>query len=415
MKLTFYYVRHGETLFNRIRRMQGMCDSPLTEKGIAQAEDTASALQKIPFDRCFCSASERAYDTADILCRFHDGLVPVPLKELKEFDFGELDGKHIDEFMDQIQPNRMKDDWSHVGGENVERFRIRAGKAFEKIISSCRDGDTVLLVSHGSYFMHLIKTLIEYDQQDYIRRMNEQKRPFVPNASVSVFTWEDGVFDLVREPVTADEFRALEHRHVDFYFVRHGETKFNTEKRLQGLCDSPLTEKGIAQAEAAAEALKDVPFAKAYCSSLERTRDTAQIILRYHDIEAKPDKRLREVFFGSYEAMEFANIRDELMERHIHTRWKDLGGEDKEDVSGRILSFFREAADSADDGDTILLVSHGDMYLCILETLFHKNKADVYAEAEKAGVNPMPNAGIFRFAYDDGRFAVTEMMKGPGE
>ena len=415
MKLTFYYVRHGETLFNQIRRMQGMCDSPLTEKGIEQAENTASVLQKIRFDRCFCSISERAHDTAEIICRFHGGLVPVLMKELKEFDFGTLDGKYIDEFQDQIQPNRMKDDWTHVGGEDVEKFRRRAEKAFEKIISSCNDGDTVLIVSHGSYFMHLMKTLLEYDQQEYIRRMNSLNRPFVPNAGIAVFTWEDGIYNLIREPMRADEFRLLQHKHIDFCFVRHGETVFNTEKRLQGRCDSPLSEKGISQAESAAEALRDVPFARAYCSTLERARDTAEIILKYHDIPLIPDKRLRETFFGSFEAIEFDRNWDEIMERHLNTRFRDLGGEDITDVKKRLIAFLRDAADKADDGDIILLVSHGDMYLNILEIFFAKHKKDVYAEAEKEGRNPMPNAGIFRFSYDDGILTYTEMMKGPGE
>ena len=415
MKLTFYYVRHGETLFNKIRRMQGKCDSPLTDKGIRQAEDTASALQKVHFDRCFCSISERALDTADIICRFHDGVVPVPMKELKEFDFGSLDGRHIDAFQDQIRPNRMKDDWTHVGGEDVGMFRARAEKAFSRIISSCSDNDTVLIVSHGSYFMHLMKTLLEYDQQEYIHRMDAVKRPFVPNASVSVFTWEDGKYDLVREPVTADEYRALEHKRVEFYYVRHGQTKFNSERRMQGLCDSPLTEAGIAQAGQAAEALKDTRFSKAYCSSLERTRDTAGIILKGHGLEAVPDKRLREVFYGSFEAKQFDDCWDDIIDRHLNTRWKDLGGADKEDVRERLFSFLRETADRADDGDTILLVSHGDLYLCVLEFLFGMEKKDVYSDAEKEGRNPTPNAGIFRFLYEDGRYELIEMMKGPGE
>lgn len=42
MKVNFYYVRHGQTLFNRLGRMQGMCDSPLTEQGIEDAKEIAS-------------------------------------------------------------------------------------------------------------------------------------------------------------------------------------------------------------------------------------------------------------------------------------------------------------------------------------------------------------------------------------
>jgi broad specificity phosphatase PhoE len=59
MKITFYYVRHGQTLFNVIERMQGECDSPLTEAGIEGARDTASALRKVHFAGCYSSFSER--------------------------------------------------------------------------------------------------------------------------------------------------------------------------------------------------------------------------------------------------------------------------------------------------------------------------------------------------------------------
>ncbi|MBO5555420.1 MAG: histidine phosphatase family protein, partial [Solobacterium sp.] len=59
MAVTFYYVRHGQTMFNLRRRLQGTCDSPLTEKGISDARRAELALRKIPFDRAYCSSSER--------------------------------------------------------------------------------------------------------------------------------------------------------------------------------------------------------------------------------------------------------------------------------------------------------------------------------------------------------------------
>ena len=49
MKITFYLVRHGETLFNHLGRMQGSCDSTLTERGIAQAYETAGQLKESYF------------------------------------------------------------------------------------------------------------------------------------------------------------------------------------------------------------------------------------------------------------------------------------------------------------------------------------------------------------------------------
>ena len=94
MKVTFYFVRHGKTVFNQQGRMQGMCDSPLLQEGIDGAQDTASALCRVPFASCYSSSSERAWDTAEILCAPH-GLKPVLMKDLREFDFGSLDGSYL--------------------------------------------------------------------------------------------------------------------------------------------------------------------------------------------------------------------------------------------------------------------------------------------------------------------------------
>ncbi|HCK87418.1 MAG TPA: hypothetical protein DHW39_01270 [Erysipelotrichaceae bacterium] len=407
MKINFWYVRHGKTLFNTISRMQGQCDSPLTEEGISQAEDTASALCNVHFDSIYCSSSERAVDTALIMARGRN-IDPVPMKGLKEFDFGELDGHLIEEMKDRIQPHRMADDWTDVGGENVELFEQRITPAFNEIIQSSKDGDNVLIVSHGSFFMHLMKTILHYDQQEYIRRMFAQDRPFVPNCSISRFTYEDGVYTLTQEPMTADEFRG--HKTVRFCYVRHGETIFNRRQLMQGWCDSPLTENGIAQAEEAAELLRNVHFNAAYCSSLERTRDTAAILLKHHGIQAVPDKRLREVFFGTMEAAEYRKHWDELIPYFMKEDWTAFGGENHEMIEKRQKSFLRDVIDQADDNDMILLVSHGDFYVSLMTTLFGKDKQAFYEEAERGGYNPTPNCGIAVFEYRDGTYYMIRHM-----
>ena len=82
---------------------------------------------------------------------------------------------------------------------------------------------------------------------------------------------------------------------ITFYYVRHGQTQFNLWRRLQGMCDSPLTEKGISDARRAEKALREVPFDRAYCSSSERCIDTASIVLERHNVTLKPMKALKEI------------------------------------------------------------------------------------------------------------------------
>ena len=410
MKVTFYYVRHGETLFNDLRIMQGKCDSPLTVKGIEQAEETASVLRYVHFDHVFCSSSERAWDTAQMICRYHDN-EPVCLKELKEFDFGELDGEPIDRYYSLIQPHRIEDDWTDIGGENVPLFIERADKGFARMLSMCRDGDTVLMVSHGSFFAHLLKThFVNIDQQEYIARKHSEKKPFIPNCGIAVFTYEDGVYRLVSEPQTAGEFRRNEEKTVHFVYIRHGETVFNVQKRLQGFCDSPLTDKGIQQAEERAKKLKDMHFDCAYVSSTERTRDTAEILLKGHGLTAIPDKRLREVCFGDLESQKYESIWDTIYPMHMLNDWSKVKGEDYEDLKKRLHAFLRDSIDAAKDGDTILLVSHGDLYMVLLQYLFGIHKEELYQKANEAGKNPAGNCGMFRFSWQNGTFTYEKLM-----
>ncbi len=410
MKVTFYYVRHGETLFNDLRIMQGKCDSPLTDKGIRQAEEIASVLRRQHFDHVFCSSSERAWDTAKMISAYH-GMEPVCLKELKEFDFGELDGEPIDKFQHRIQPHRMEDDWTDIGGENVAMFKERADKGFAKMLAYCHDGDQVLMVSHGSYFMHLMKShFANMDQQEYIARMNDAGKPFIPNCGIAVFIYKDGTYTLEMEPMTAEEYRQREEKTVNFVYVRHGETVFNVQKRMQGHCDSPLTENGIRQAEVRAEKLKDMHFDAAYASSTERTRDTAEILLSGRNLQAIPDKRLREVYFGNYESLKYEERMAEMMPMHMRNDWSRVNGEDPRSLKKRLGEFFRDCIDSAADGDTVLLVSHGDLYMVILEYLFGIGKEELYAMAEKAGKNPAGNCGMFCFQYHNGSYTYEKLM-----
>lgn len=409
MKVTFYYVRHGRTLFNEIERMQGMCDSPLTEEGIEGAYDTASALCRVPFGHAFSSSSERAWETARIICKQHN-LEPIPMKGLREFDFGDLDGTDIKKFRNRTMGHNMEDDWTAYHGESDAIFKERTDKAFAEILEQCHDEEKVLVVSHGAFLMHLMKTMLNYDQKAYVERCNQTGRKWMPNSGICIFTWEDGAWHLEEEPMTAQEYRLKhDHKTVHFVYVRHGETQFNIQGRLQGQCDSPLTDAGIAQAEGSAYLLRNMMFDRAYCSTAERARDTADILLKGRGMHAIPDVRLREVYYGIYEGMRFKTIMNEMIQRNLNVHYSDLKGEDRKDVQKRLGTFFRDVIDRAHDGDTILLVSHCDLYFCILEMLFGMKRVDIYREAKKANTNPAPNGGIARFTYD-GTFHIDELM-----
>ena len=89
---------------------------------------------------------------------------------------------------------------------------------------------------------------------------------------------------------------------MKLYLMRHGETLFNTQKRVQGWCDSPLTENGIWQAEQAKQyfAKKGISFDAVCSSTQERATDTAKIVAPEYTVTQL--KGIKEMNFGSFEA-----------------------------------------------------------------------------------------------------------------
>ena len=89
------------------------------------------------------------------------------------------------------------------------------------------------------------------------------------------------------------------------YLMRHGETDWNKERRLQGQSDIPLNEYGIELAAKTAEAMAEIPFDMAFCSPLERAEKTARIILGERNTPLYTDSLLMEINFGSKEGICF--------------------------------------------------------------------------------------------------------------
>ena len=405
MELKFYFVRHGKTLFNRKGRMQGWCDSPLLEEGIQQAENVASALRNVPFNRAYCSTSERAWDTAKEICKYHD--IPLILtKGLKEFSFGSLDGARKEEVLD----SPFFDDWSSKGGETNEGFAKRVFTTMQSIVDESHDGDTILLVSHGAYAVRILEILFGMNLDDYVNRCKEQNRWLMPNTGMLIFHYKDGEFFLDQEPIDVNEYRQLyDPKTIDIYLMRHGETRFNVQERMQGRCDSPLTEKGIQEAKLAAEKLKDIHFSTIYASTSERARDTAEIVSRYHPGNIVYTKKICEVSYGDLEGLTFKEA-DPSSKRFMDTHYGDVGGEEHSDVTRRMYSIFQEIYDTHQDQDKVLLVSHGDFYLVCLEALFGFKKEDIFQEASELGIHPVPNCGIAHFRMTSNQYELIQKM-----
>ena len=146
--------------------------------------------------------------------------------------------------------------------------------------------------------------------------------------------------------------------------VRHGETEWNLARRYQGWSDSPLTARGLAQAEAIGRHLctdPDAAGATIIASPIGRARRTAEIIRECLG-RAAPiqfDDRLRELSFGSWDGLtraEIAGLRPGAFEDEQRHEWyfETPDGESYDGFSGRLAAWLAET-----EGQRLIVVSHG--------------------------------------------------------
>lgn len=179
-----------------------------------------------------------------------------------------------------------------------------------------------------------------------------------------------------------------------FYFVRHGETVWNSQGRWQGWQDSPLTETGRQQAAAAADTLHASGASQLFTSDAGRARQTAEIIGTKLGLQSRLESSLRERFYGEYEGMtsdeidaKFPNTRY-LEGRDLRDTWRPIGGETLVEVGARVLSFIRAAA-AEFPGETVVAVTHAGV-LRVLDSVSSGETMD------NLWHRVPPNCGIFQ-------------------
>jgi probable phosphoglycerate mutase len=175
-----------------------------------------------------------------------------------------------------------------------------------------------------------------------------------------------------------------------FVVVRHGETHWNLEARIQGHGDSALTERGLAQAGAIARRLAGEAFDVLVSSDLGRAMQTAQAVGATLDRKIVADARFRERNFGTCEGITYPELHERFPDafgRHLQDNNPDFripGAETRREFYARIAGAF-EALAGEHPGERVLVVCHGG----VLAALFRHIHGIPAAELKSVEI---PNA-----------------------
>lgn len=160
------------------------------------------------------------------------------------------------------------------------------------------------------------------------------------------------------------------------YLIRHGETDFNREGRLQGTMPVPLNENGQLQAQALGLYLKRQPIDVIYTSPLLRARQTADLIGQVVNAPIEDDARLQEINFGQFAGLTYTDIKTQYANEYRMWDSGDMSytvpaGESRFDVQRRMTRAWGEIATN-NGHDRVALVSHGAALKILLKQLFYR-------------------------------------------
>ncbi|MEO3693494.1 histidine phosphatase family protein [Roseateles paludis] len=185
--------------------------------------------------------------------------------------------------------------------------------------------------------------------------------------------------------------------------IRHGETLWNREGRIQGHINIPLSPLGLLQAERLAEALRDEAVDAVYSSDLQRAQQTAAALALGRPLEVQASVALRERHFGTFEGLTWEEIHARDPDSAV--RWKRRepefrvgGGESLVELQARCVGELTRIA-RLHPGAQVAIIAHGGVLDC-----FYRAAVGLPLAAARSWV--MGNASINRLLFADGQFSL---------
>ena len=197
---------------------------------------------------------------------------------------------------------------------------------------------------------------------------------------------------------------------LKLYIVRHGETEWNVIKRFQGQLNTPLTEKGMEKLGKTGKKLKNILFDQVYTSELERTVNSAEIILNENNgyknnkLELQKLAELNEVYFGVWQGLTYEEVFLKYPEEANNYFYnvknynaENVEAENLKDALERFLKGINKILNRHKSGN-ILVVTHGTVFEMFINYVENKSIFDIDERTL------MGNGDYKVFSYKDGKF-----------
>ncbi len=209
--LRLFLVRHGQSVWNDEKRIQGQQDIPLGDEGRKQAIALGGRLKGRQFQACFSSPLKRATETAELILKASGNSIPIiTLPELMERNFGDWEGKSIDD-LQLLFPNDFSQ-WlaahqipAPPNGESMDELMKRVERGLDQILA-VKEGN-VLVVGHSGSIKAAICIFFRLPLSSFVRMR-------IDNASLTILEIEDGRNRLVQFNDTCHLHEGLEHETI---------------------------------------------------------------------------------------------------------------------------------------------------------------------------------------------------------
>ncbi len=196
--MEIYIIRHGQTVWNASRRLQGRTDIELNENGIRLAIESGKNMSNIYFDKIYCSPLKRARKTAELI-RGNREIELITDERLKELCFGQYEGRDFKELV------KNEEDAFHYfydrpdlyqapeGGETFEEITKRAACFMEEVIEPQRNLTRIMIVAHGAMNKALLRRVRQNDLKDYWQGGLQK------NCGVTIVNLDENGYSIIEE------------------------------------------------------------------------------------------------------------------------------------------------------------------------------------------------------------------------